>query len=108
MKFRSLKKLSKHKLERTYDRSAKIAYRLPVLWQLVDAKTQEERDAAHAELKERMHELVEMGESIVLHKFPRKMKKELKQRISDTYNAYFLIPAMANILQDEENNNPAQ
>ena len=108
MKFKDPKKVNSNKLGRIFDRSAKIAYRLPVLWQLVDAKTQEERDAAHAELKERVQELVEMGKSITLYKFPRKMKKEFKRRLSDTYNAYFLIPAIANILQDEENNKPAQ
>ena len=38
MKFKDPKKVNSNKLGRIFDRSAKIAYRLPVLWQLVDAK----------------------------------------------------------------------
>ena len=110
MKFKVMSHFSNAKMRRIRKRSVKIALCIPYLRLLVTAKTEEEFQTLVKHYDADNKELREIIESYNWEKLPRKLKKKEKQRVSDIYNAFIILPELAAFIisnRDEKDSDQA-
>lgn len=98
-------KLSKAKRLLVRKRSTRIALKLIVLYDFLNAKTEEDINSIAARMKEEIDTLTSLMESYDWSKLPRKKKKKEKRLICDYFNAYALIPELVAFIISNKNEN---
>lgn len=98
-------KLSKAKRLLVRKRSTRIALGLRVLYDFLNAKTEEDINSVVARVKEDVGTLTSLMESSDWSKLPRKKKKKEKRLICDYFNAYALIPELVTFIIFNKNEN---
>lgn len=95
---KSYYRLSKAKHLLVRKRSTRIALRLKVFHNFLNAKTEEELNSVVAQIQKEVSDLTSIMESQYWDKLPRKRKKKEKRLICDYFNAYALIPELVTFI----------